>query len=234
MLKVRSISAAYGRVAALSHVSLNAPAGAIIALLGANGAGKTTTLNCVSRLVNITEGEILFEGRRIDRLSSDEVVRLGIAQVPEGREIFARMSVRENLEIGAHVRRDRRGIAADLDRVCGYFPVLRQRFAQDAGTLSGGEQQMLLIARALMARPKLLLLDEPSLGLSPLLVEQIFRIIRQLNQEGLTILVVEQNARLALAVSSYAYILENGEIAFEGPSAELAQNDRVRQAYLGG
>ncbi|MBS4045579.1 MAG: ABC transporter ATP-binding protein [Alphaproteobacteria bacterium] len=233
MLELKDISAGYGRINALSGVGLKVDAGRVVALLGANGAGKTTTLNCISRVVALTSGEIHFEGQRVDRLASEDMVARGVCQVPEGREIFARMSVRENLEIGAHLRRDTAVIRQDLDRVCEYFPRLRQRFAQEAGTLSGGEQQMLLIARALMGRPKLLLLDEPSLGLSPLLVEQIFAIIRQLNKEGLTILLVEQNARIALNVSDYAYILENGEIAFEGNSADLVRDDRVRQAYLG-
>lgn len=233
MLELKDISAGYGRINALSGVGLKVDAGRVVALLGANGAGKTTTLNCISRVVALTSGEIHFEGQRVDRLASEDMVARGICQVPEGREIFAKMSVRENLEIGAHLRRDTAVIKQDLDRVCEYFPRLRQRFAQEAGTLSGGEQQMLLIARALMGRPKLLLLDEPSLGLSPLLVEQIFAIIRQLNKEGLTILLVEQNARIALNISDYAYILENGEIAFEGHSADLVRDDRVRQAIWG-
>lgn len=233
MLELKDISAGYGRINALSGVGLKVDAGRVVALLGANGAGKTTTLNCISRVVALTSGEIRFEGQRVDRLASEDMVARGVCQVPEGREIFAKMSVRENLEIGAHLRRDTAVIKQDFDRVCDYFPRLRQRFTQEAGTLSGGEQQMLLIARALMGRPKLLLLDEPSLGLSPLLVEQIFDIIRQLNKEGLTILLVEQNARIALNVSDYAYILENGEIAFEGNSADLVRDDRVRQAYLG-
>ena len=233
MLELKAISAGYGRINALSGVGLKVDAGRVVALLGANGAGKTTTLNCISRVVTLASGEIHFEGQRVDRLASEDMVARGVCQVPEGREIFAKMSVRENLEIGAHLRRDTAVIKQDLDRVCEYFPRLRQRFAQEAGTLSGGEQQMLLIARALMGRPKLLLLDEPSLGLSPLLVEQIFAIIHQLNKEGLTILLVEQNARIALNVSDYAYILENGEIAFEGNSADLVRDDRVRQAYLG-
>lgn len=233
MLELKGISAGYGRINALSGVGLKVDAGRVVALLGANGAGKTTTLNCISRVVALTSGEIHFEGQRVDRLASEDMVARGVCQVPEGREIFAKMSVRENLEIGAHLRRDTAAIKQDLDRVCDYFPRLRQRFTQEAGTLSGGEQQMLLIARALMGRPKLLLLDEPSLGLSPLLVEQIFDIIRQLNKQGLTILLVEQNARIALNVSDYAYILENGEIAFEGNSADLVRDDRVRQAYLG-
>jgi branched-chain amino acid transport system ATP-binding protein len=233
MLELKAISAGYGRINALSGVGLKVDAGRVVALLGANGAGKTTTLNCISRVVALTSGEIHFDGQRVDRLASEDMVVRGVCQVPEGREIFAKMSVRENLEIGAHLRRDVPAIRQDLDRVCEYFPRLRQRFGQEAGTLSGGEQQMLLIARALMGRPKLLLLDEPSLGLSPLLVEQIFGIIRQLNKEGLTILLVEQNARIALTISDYAYILENGEIAFEGNSADLVRDDRVRQAYLG-
>ncbi|SHJ74280.1 amino acid/amide ABC transporter ATP-binding protein 2, HAAT family (TC 3.A.1.4.-) [Roseomonas rosea] len=234
LLSLRDVSAAYGRIQALSHVSLSVPEGAIVALLGANGAGKSTTLNVISRLVPQSGGEILFRGASIAARASHEVVRAGIAQVPEGREVFREMSVRENLELGAHLRRDARGVAEDVERAFAYFPVLRERYRQRAGTLSGGEQQMLLIARALMARPALLLLDEPSLGLSPLLVQQIFGIIRRINEDGTTILLVEQNVGVALGCSSYAYILENGEIAHHGPSASLAADGAVQNAYLGG
>ena len=199
----------------------------------ANGAGKTTTLNTISRLVPVTSGAIRFEGRAIERLPSHDVVKAGVSQVPEGREVFKDMSVRENLDLGAHTRRDGAGVRADIDRSLEYFPVLKERLRQKAGTLSGGEQQMLLIARALMARPRLLLLDEPSLGLSPLLVQKIFAIIRRLNADGLSILLVEQNAAVALAVSSYAYILENGEITLEGPSEALRQDEAVKRTYLG-
>ncbi|MBI4968470.1 MAG: ABC transporter ATP-binding protein [Rhodospirillales bacterium] len=233
LLALEGIAAGYGSIQALSGVSLRVTTGTIVALLGSNGAGKTTTLNTISRVVPLTGGRILFDGEPIHELPSSRVVMRGISQVPEGREIFARMSVEENLVIGAHVRRDRAGIAADLERVCDYFPVLKSRFRQMAGTLSGGEQQMLLIARALMARPRILLLDEPSLGLSPIMVQQIFKIIRRLNEDGLTVLLVEQNARLALAVSQYAYVMENGEIRFEGRSADLVKDDGLRRTYLG-
>lgn len=234
MLEVRGVSAGYDNIEALRNVSLAVPQGRIIALLGANGAGKTTTLNCISGLVDVREGGIRYEGESIHGLSSDRIVARGISQVPEGREVFAAMSVRENLELGAHVRKGRHKIARDLERVLEYFPQLRERNRQPAGTLSGGEQQMLLIGRALMAAPKLLLFDEPSLGLSPIMVQHIFHFIGQLNrEEGLTILLVEQNARLALSVSDHAYVLENGEVAIEGASADLARNDEVRRSYLG-
>ncbi|WP_311030137.1 ABC transporter ATP-binding protein [Mesorhizobium koreense] len=234
LLELRSISASYGRIQALSGVSLSVPEGEIVSLLGANGAGKTTTLNVVSRLVPVTVGSVLFDGTAIERWAPHKVVGHGVVQVPEGREIFHDMSVRENLLMGAYRRTDANAAASDFERVLEYFPVLRERLRQKAGTLSGGEQQMLLIARALMARPRLVLLDEPSLGLSPRLVQQIFDIVRRLNrEERLTILLVEQNASVALAVSSYAYILENGEIAIEGPSEQLRADDTVRKTYLG-
>jgi branched-chain amino acid transport system ATP-binding protein len=234
LLELRDISASYGRIQALSGVSLSVPEGEIVSLLGANGAGKTTTLNVVSRLVPVTVGSVLFDGTAIERWAPHKVVGHGVVQVPEGREIFHDMSVRENLLMGAYRRTDANAAASDFERVLEYFPVLRERLRQKAGTLSGGEQQMLLIARALMARPRLVLLDEPSLGLSPRLVQQIFDIVRRLNrEERLTILLVEQNASVALAVSSYAYILENGEIAIEGPSEQLRADDTVRRTYLG-
>jgi branched-chain amino acid transport system ATP-binding protein len=233
LLELDRVSASYGRIQALSNVSLRIPAGTIIALLGSNGAGKTTTLNAISRLVPLTAGEIRLEGRPISRFASHQVVAAGISQVPEGREVFRDMSVRENLEMGAYARRDTSAVRADFERIFDYFPVLKERVGQKAGTLSGGEQQMLLIARALMARPRVLLLDEPSLGLSPVLVERIFAIIARLNAEGLTILLVEQNAAVALGVASHAYILENGEIAVEGPAEQLRTDDSVRRTYLG-
>ncbi|GJD50250.1 High-affinity branched-chain amino acid transport ATP-binding protein LivF [Methylobacterium crusticola] len=234
LLELSGISAGYGRIEALSGVSLRVPEGGIVALLGANGAGKTTTLNVISGIVTPTHGEVRLAGRPLRGLGSDRVVAAGISQVPEGREIFRDMTVHENLVIGAQLRRDRAGIARDIDVMTGYFPILAQRFRQMAGTMSGGEQQMLLIARALMARPRLLLLDEPSLGLSPLLVQQIFDIIVRLHRdEALTLLIVEQNAAVALAVSHYAYILENGEVVAEGASADLAADDSLRAAYLG-
>ncbi|KMO32211.1 leucine/isoleucine/valine transporter ATP-binding subunit [Methylobacterium variabile] len=234
LLELDDICAGYGRIEALSGVSLRVPEGGIVALLGANGAGKTTTLNVVSGIVAPTRGEVRLAGRSLRGLGSDAIVAAGISQVPEGREIFRDMSVHENLVIGAHARRDKAGIARDIEVMTGYFPILAKRFRQMAGTMSGGEQQMLLIARALMARPKLLLLDEPSLGLSPLLVQQIFDIIVRLHRdEKLTLLIVEQNAAVALAVSDYAYILENGEVVAKGPSAVLAADDSLRAAYLG-
>ncbi len=233
ILSLAGVSASYGRIQAINDISLKVPEGSVIALLGANGAGKTTTLNTISRLVSTTHGAIAFEGRPIQGASSHAIVRAGISQVPEGREVFREMSVAENLEMGAHIRSDSKGVRDDIERMFDYFPILKERFGQKAGTLSGGEQQMLAIARALMARPRLLLLDEPSLGLSPLLVEKIFAIIRRLNREGLSILLVEQNASIALQASSYAYILENGEVAIEGASDALRTDESVRRSYIG-
>lgn len=232
LLELKGVSASYGRIQALANVDLKVPDGAIVALLGSNGAGKTTTLNVISRVITSSTGHILFGGENVEKHKSHEIVALGIAQVPEGREVFRDMSVHENLLMGAHLRRGRGAIATDIERVFGYFPLLKERFRQRAGTLSGGEQQMLLIGRALMARPRLLLLDEPSLGLSPILVQQIFAIIERLHEDGLTILLVEQNAALALAVSSYAYILENGEVAIEGASRDLLADNSVHRAYF--
>ncbi len=234
LLEVDAVSAAYGNIRALQDVSLKVPQGAIVALLGANGAGKSTTLNVISRLVAPTAGSVRFAGEPIHRLAADAIVGRGIVQVPEGREIFRDMSVRENLEMGAYLRTDRTEVRQDLDMVCETFPRLRERYEQKAATLSGGEQQMLATGRAMMARPRMILLDEPSMGLSPLVVEQIFDIVLRLNREqGITILLVEQNVKLALSVSSYAYILENGEIALEGESAALASDEGVQRAYLG-
>jgi branched-chain amino acid transport system ATP-binding protein len=233
-LSVESISASYGNIAALHEVSLNVPRGEIVALLGANGAGKSTTLNVISGLVRATHGTVRLEGKPIHRLAADHIVQQGIIQVPEGREIFRDMSVRENLEMGAYTRKDRAAVARDLDVMCDIFPRLRERIAQKAATLSGGEQQMLVTARAMMARPRMILMDEPSMGLAPLVVEQIFNTVRTLNREqGITILLVEQNAKLALSVSSHAYILENGELALQGPSADLISDEAVQRAYLG-
>lgn len=234
LLQVQGVSASYGNISALDNISLNVPRGAIVALLGANGAGKSTTLNVISRIVRPTRGSVRFDGEEIHTLSTDEIVRRGIVQVPEGREIFRDMSVRENLEMGAYTRRDRTAVSDDLDKVCGLFPRLRERFVQKAATLSGGEQQMLAMARAMMGRPRMILLDEPSMGLAPLIVEQIFNTVQRLNQEeGMTILLVEQNVKLALSVSSYAYILENGELVLEGKSADLQNDEGIQRAYLG-
>jgi branched-chain amino acid transport system ATP-binding protein len=220
-------------VKALHGVSLTVGEGEVVAVLGANGAGKTTTLRAVSGTVK-RSGEIVFAGNRISRRPPEAVARLGIAHVPEGRGTLTDLSVRENLRLGAYVRRDRAGIREDEQRVLSYFPWLEDRARQTAGTLSGGEQQMLALARALMLRPKLVLLDEPSLGLAPMVVSEIFRIVGELNErEGLAVLVVEQNAVLALEASSRAYVLEVGKVAVEGSSAELRRNESVRRSYLG-
>lgn len=234
-LSIESVSASYGNISALHDVSLEVPRGGIVALLGANGAGKSTTLNVISGLVRPTRGTVRFDGEPIHRMAADRIVRQGVIQVPEGREIFRDMSVRENLEMGAYTRKDRTAAARDLDSVCDLFPRLRERLAQKAATLSGGEQQMLATARAMMARPRMILMDEPSMGLAPLVVEQIFETVRTLNREqGITILLVEQNAKLALSVSSHAYILENGEVVLQGASADLRNDEAVQRAYLGG
>ena len=231
LLELKDVGARYGQVAVLHGVSLTVGDGEVVAVLGGNGAGKTTTLRAVSGAV-ATSGEIRFAGKSITGAAPERVARAGIAHVPEGRGIFGELSVHENLRLGAYLRRN--GFAADYERVRGYFPWLEERRRQQAGTLSGGEQQMLAIARALMARPRLLLLDEPSLGLAPLVVRELFRIVGELNEkEGLAVLVVEQNAKLALRSSSRAYVLEVGRVALEGSSAELAENESVRNAYLG-
>jgi len=231
LLELKDVKAGYGPVPVLHGISLTVVEGEIVAVLGGNGAGKTTMLRAVSGVVEAS-GEIRFAGQRITGAAPERVARIGIAHVPEGRGIFGELSVHENLRLGAYLRRD--GFAEDFERVCGFFPWLQERRHQQAGTLSGGEQQMLALARALMARPRLLLLDEPSLGLAPMLVREIFRIVGELNeQEGLAVLVVEQNAKLALRSSSRAYVLEVGRVALEGPSADLAENESVRKAYLG-
>jgi branched-chain amino acid transport system ATP-binding protein len=234
LLEIRGLSASYGTIQALFKVSLAVHKGGIVALLGSNGAGKSTTLNAVSRLVEPSAGEVTFDGQAIHKLRPDEIVHRGLVQLPEGREVFKDMSVRENLELGAFLRPNRREMAEDFVKVFAMFPLLEERSEQKASTLSGGEQQMLAIGRALMARPRMIMFDEPSMGLSPLLVEQIFETILRLNREqGLTILLVEQNVRLALTVANYAYILENGEIILQGPSKQLMNNPAVRRAYLG-
>jgi branched-chain amino acid transport system ATP-binding protein len=231
LLELEGVTARYGPVQALHGVSLTVNEGEIAAVLGANGAGKTTTLRAVSGMVR-HDGEIQFGGRRLGRAGPDQTARLGIAHVPEGRGTFAELTVWENLRLGAYTRRG--SIKGDVDRVLQYFPWLAERRGQQAGTLSGGEQQMLALARAFMQRPRLLLLDEPSLGLAPLLVTEIFRIIRELNEnEGLTVLVVEQNAHIALQLAQNAFVLEVGRVALAGPSAELQEHESVRRSYLG-
>jgi len=234
LLEVEHLVARYGRVTALRDVSLTVDEGEIVTLIGANGAGKTTTLRAISGLLRPTSGRIVFAGRDLARLSPSEIVRAGISQSPEGRRVFPRMTVRENLELGAYTRRSKAEIAADTERALTVFPRLRERYDQKAGTMSGGEQQQLAMARALMSRPRVLLLDEPSLGLAPMLVQTIFGVIRELNAAGTTILLIEQNARQALAVARRGYVLEVGRIAQSGTSAELQASDAVRAAYLGG
>ena len=233
MLILENIEVFYGPIKALQSVSLEIAAGEIVTLIGANGAGKSTTLRAISGLVPSQSGRILFEGKEITNKPADQIVQLGVGHSPEGRRIFANMSVRENLELGAYTRRDRAGIAEDLERGLTLFPRLRERIGQNAGTLSGGEQQMLAMARALMARPRLLLLDEPSLGLAPFLVRDIFRIIQDINQQGTTVLLVEQNAHLALGIAHRGYVLETGHIVMADEAKALLANDDIKKAYLG-
>jgi len=233
LLRVEDLSIRYGHVQALERVSLEVRAGEVVTLIGANGAGKSTALRSISRTVPIHSGHIAFEARDISGARPSDVVRLGIAQVPEGRRMLARQTVLDNLVLGAYTRSDASEIQADIERQFGRFPRLADRRNQLAGTLSGGEQQMLAIARALMSRPRLLLLDEPSLGLAPLIVRGIFDIIGDLHQSGVTILLVEQNARLALQIADRAYVLEAGRLTISGPSSELLNDERVRRAYLG-
>jgi branched-chain amino acid transport system ATP-binding protein len=233
LLEIENLSVNYGGIQALQSLSLSIAQGEVVTLIGANGAGKSTTLRAISRIVNARQGRILFEGKDISRLSPHEVVRLGVAHSPEGRRVLTRQSVYDNLMLGAYIRNDTANIKADIDLQFKRFPRLQERRAQLAGTLSGGEQQMLAIARALMSRPRLLLLDEPSLGLAPLIVREIFSIIRELHAEGVTILLVEQNASLALQNADRGYVLEAGILTITGKSSELLDDDRVRQAYLG-
>ena len=234
LLEIENLSVNYGAIQAVRELSLHVEEGEIVTLIGANGAGKTTTLRAVSRMLRPVAGSVRFGGRDISRIPTDEAVRLGIAQSPEGRQVLARQSIQDNLELGAYTRRDAAGVREDIGRMYARFPRLGERRTQLAGTLSGGEQQMLAIARALMSRPKLLLLDEPSLGLAPIIVREIFTIIRELNEQGVTILLVEQNARLAMQSSHRTYVLEAGQVTLDGPSAELVSDERVLQAYLGG
>ena len=233
MLEIADVHTYYGNIRALKGVSLAVNRGEIVTLIGANGAGKTTTLKTVIGLVRPLRGTVTFDGQRIDSLSTDRIVRLGIAQSPEGRRIFPRMTVMENLELGAFARRDRENIAQDLERVFALFPRLHERVTQKGGTLSGGEQQMLAIGRALMARPTVLLLDEPSMGLSPILVETIFQVIQDINRQGTTILLVEQNARMALRVAHRGYVIQTGRIVLQDTGANLLKSDLVRKTYLG-
>ncbi len=233
LLEVKSLYVNYGAIKALIDINLVVNEGEIVTLIGANGAGKSTTLRAISRLVNPRSGQIFYNGKEITRSRPDQVVSLGIAQSPEGRRVLARQTVLTNLELGAYVRSDRLGIKADIERQFLTFPRLGERRHQLAGTLSGGEQQMLAIARAVMSRPKLLLLDEPSLGLAPQIVHEIFKSIRQLHEEGVTILLVEQNANLALQTADRGYVLEAGQLTLTGSASELLKDERVKKAYLG-
>jgi branched-chain amino acid transport system ATP-binding protein len=233
MLVVDDIHVFYGNIAAVKGISLTVYPGEIVTLIGGNGAGKSTTMRTISGLIKPKRGEVIFEGKKVSGLKGHEVTERGISQSPEGRRIFPRMTVTENLELGAFLRNDKAEIAADMERVFDLFPRLKERLTQKSGTLSGGEQQMLAMGRALMAQPRLLLLDEPSMGLAPVLVDVVFETIRKVNEQGTTVLLVEQNALVALNIADHAYVLETGHITLQGPASELANNDQVRKAYLG-
>lgn len=233
MLKIRDLSVHYGKIKAVRQIDMDIEQGEIVSLIGANGAGKSTTLRALSGLVKTAGGSVEFDGKNITGWSAKAIVEAGISHCPEGRQIFPRMTVMENLELGAYTRKDTKNLGIEYDRIFEYFPVLAQRRTQLGGTLSGGEQQMLAIGRALMSKPKLLLLDEPSLGLAPLLVEKIFEIIQNINREGMTVLLIEQNAWQALNISNRGYVMETGSVAVTGAAAELLHNDHVRRAYLG-
>lgn len=234
MLSIEAIDVYYGRVQALHQISITVPAGKIVTLLGANGAGKSTTLKALSGILPVASGEIRFEGKRIDTAAAEDIVGMGIVHVPEGRQVFVHLTVEENLKIGAYGRKVKFDMKAEIERVLRYFPHLSSRLQQKGGTLSGGEQQMLAIARGLMGCPQVLVLDEPSLGLAPKIVADIFSIIRQLNREGTTVLLVEQNANMALRTADYAYVLETGRVALAGRASELLQDEKIKCSYLGG
>jgi branched-chain amino acid transport system ATP-binding protein len=234
MLRLESVSAGYGRVRVLTGVSLEVRQGDFVCLVGANGAGKTTTLKTISGLLRPSAGRIVFDGQDIGGRKPQDILRLGIAHCPEGRRVFPHLTVQENLAMGAYVRRDAAAVAADLERVLAHFPVLAERRRQAAGTLSGGEQQMLAIGRALMARPRLIMFDEPSLGLAPTVIETTFRIIGEIQKDGTTVFMVEQNAYMALRMATRAYVMETGRITLEGPARELLDDEHVKKAYLGG
>lgn len=233
VLEVNDVHTYYGNIHALKGVTIKVQPGEIVTLIGSNGAGKSTTLKTISGILKPAKGNVTFEGNRIDQIPPDEVVKLGIAQSPEGRRIFSRMTVLENLEMGAFARKDRANVKSDMDRVFDLFPRLKERLNQKGGTMSGGEQQMLAIGRAMMSRPKVLLLDEPSMGLSPILVETIFDVVRDINKQGTTILLVEQNALMALQVANRGYVLQTGQIVMEDSGANLLKSEMVRKAYLG-
>ena len=233
MLKIEDLEVSYGAVQALRGISMEVNDGEIVSLIGANGAGKTTTLHAITGLVPIKSGSVIYDGHDLRKTDPSRIVTMGLAHVPEGRQVFTRMTVAENLSMGAYFRKDKKAIAEDIERVYARFPRLKERAKQLAGTLSGGEQQMLAVGRALMGKPKMILMDEPSMGLSPLLVKEIFAIIREVNKQGITILLVEQNAKMALAISDRAYVLETGTITLSGDAQELLNDARVKKAYLG-
>ncbi len=234
LLELKNVVASYGNIKALKGISLSVEEGKIVTLIGANGAGKSTTMKTIMGVMKPNEGDILFEGQSIRGKKPYQIVSAGVVLVPEGRQILQSMTVQENLEMGAYQRKDKAGIEEDMERVFAQFPRLKERLTQYGGTLSGGEQQMLAIGRAMMARPKVMLLDEPSMGLAPLVVQQIFDVVKAINQGGTTVLLVEQNARKALQIADYAYVMETGKIVLEGPAQEVASNPSVMAAYLGG
>jgi branched-chain amino acid transport system ATP-binding protein len=234
VLKVENIDVYYDKIHAIKDLSFQVKKGEVVTLIGANGAGKTTILKTISKLLTPTQGNIFFEDKPLNKLTADQMVYLGMAHVPEGRRVFAQMSVEENLQMGAYIRKDKDNIKKDMERVFGYFPRLKERINQPAGTLSGGEQQMLAMGRALMSKPKLLLMDEPSMGLAPILVQEIFNIIQTIKKTGTTILLVEQNANQALQVADRAYVLETGKIIKEGDAKTMLNDDSIKKAYLGG
>jgi branched-chain amino acid transport system ATP-binding protein len=233
VLEVTGLHVAYGGIQAVRSITFHVAEGEMVALIGANGAGKTSTLKAIARVIDMVGGDVHFCGKKIDRIPPHDIIRQGIALVPEGRGVFPRLTVAENLAMGAFLRNDKADIAADLEKIYGYFPRLKERVGQLAGTLSGGEQQMLVIGRALMSRPKMLLLDEPSMGLAPIMVQKIFEVIRLVAAEGMTILLIEQNAKLALQSSQRGYVMESGEITLTGESAQLLNDPKVKAAYLG-
>lgn len=234
MLNINNINVYYGAIHAIKGISLEVKEGEIVTLIGANGAGKSTILKTISGLLRPKTGEIIYQNTKLNTLQAQDIVKNGVCQVPEGRRVFANMSVRENLELGAYLEKEKAKVTESMERVFSKFPRLKERISQLAGTLSGGEQQMLAIGRAMMSRPKLMLLDEPSMGLAPLLVKEIFSIIKEIHDTGTTILLVEQNANMALSIANYAYVLETGKIVLEGKPADLIQSEEIRKAYLGG
>lgn len=234
MLEIKNIKVSYGAIEAIKGISLTVQEGEIVSLIGANGAGKSTTLKTISGILRPKEGEILYNGHPLHTMSTVRIVQSGVSQVPEGRHVFSGMTVKENLLMGAYTRKDRENINKDIEEMYGMFPILKERIDQDSATLSGGEQQMLAMARALMARPKLLLLDEPSMGLAPIYIQQIFDIVKRINEQGMTVLLIEQNAKAALEICDHAYVLEVGKITSSGTGQELLSSEAVQKAYLGG